>query len=64
MSENLQKEFDRHIENLDAASDWLKKLMSTKDFPTFFERPAMSMLVTACDYVSANLSKMRKHYPE
>lgn len=51
-----------HVESIEAAKAWLEKIYYIPEFTTMFTKPVISMLITACDYLSQNLDILRQKY--
>ena len=62
IDETILKDFNRSIRQLSEIKEWIDKLYYDPEFSTLFNRPVLSMLSTACEYVFTNLIELKQKY--
>ena len=62
MDEQIVKDFDANMARTTEVKDFLKKLYYDPEFSTLFNRPVLSMLITAAEYLRANLNVLKVKY--
>ena len=60
--DKLLSDFNNHIDQLQKTKDWLDKLYYHPEFSSLFNKPVISMLITAADYLRSNLVTLRQKY--
>jgi len=59
MDIHIEESFDKAINSLSEIKDFLEKLYTDQDVNVFFQKPLISMLITACEYLQTNLSNIK-----
>lgn len=62
LDDKLLSDFRKHTEQLQGTKTWLNDLYYHPEFSSLFNRPVISMLITACDYLRENLITLRQKY--
>lgn len=62
MDDQLVKDFDKYVRQIDDIRSWLEKLYYDSEFASIFNRPVLSMLMTGCEYLSSNLNQLKIRY--
>lgn len=62
MAAQIVKDFDENMARCNHIIDFLKKLYYDPEFSTLFNRPVLSMLITAGVYLHDNLSALKVKY--
>lgn len=55
-------DFDKHIKNLEEATEWFKQLYYNPRFSTIFEQTRLSIMITGFDFLLANLKELKTTY--
>jgi hypothetical protein len=62
VDEKLERDVVSSVQDLNRLKDLLDRLYYHPDFGTFTTRPIISMLVSACNYLSSNLEVLLSKY--
>lgn len=62
MEDQIVKDFDASMERANEIKDFLKKLYYDPEFSTLFNRPVLTMLITAAEYLNSNLLVLKIKY--
>ena len=62
--DKLLDDFDENIRKIDEVMTFLDKLYYDPEFSSLFNRPAISMLISGCQFLITNLSGFRKQREE
>jgi len=62
IDDKLISDFNKHVKELEGVKAWLNDLYYHPEFSSLFNRPVISMLITAADYLTQNLITLRQKY--
>lgn len=62
IDEKIIDDIKEHSDNMQGLLDWLDKLYFDTRLSEVFNRPALSILITACRFMIANLNGMKTTY--
>ncbi|GAI97983.1 unnamed protein product [marine sediment metagenome] len=62
IDEKIIDDIKEHTDNVQALQDWLDKLYFDTQLSTVFNRPILSILITGCRFMIANLAAMKTTY--
>ena len=62
LDDKLLSDFEKHTKELEDIKSWLNDLYYHPEFSSLFNRPVISMLITAADYLRQNLITLRQKY--
>jgi hypothetical protein len=60
--DKLHTDFNTHLKAIQDTKDWLGTLYYHPEFGQFFQRPVVSLLITACEYLLVNLREMSERW--
>ena len=62
VDEKLLKDFDRYAAMIDSLAEWIDRIYYDPDVGTFSNKPKISYLTTACDFLTENLKSLKAEY--
>ncbi|GAG77220.1 unnamed protein product [marine sediment metagenome] len=62
MAEEVVRDFDANMVKAEEIKVFLRRLYYDPEFSTLFNRPVLTMLITATDYLHSNLNVLKVKY--
>lgn len=62
MDDKIIDDFNTNIKRIESVNEWLDRLYYNPEYATFFIKPVLTILVSACQYLSSNLIILRDKY--
>jgi len=62
IDEKVLKDFDRYHDMVDKLAEWVDRIYYDPGFATFSNKPKISYIITACDFIRENLKLLKAEY--
>lgn len=62
MDQKIIDDLDANVSKVNDVKAFLDRLYYDQEFSTVFNRPVLSMLISACDYLSSNIALLKTKY--